>query len=494
MLLKLKEYFGARQFPAYLVGGYLRDSLLSLPLGREIDIALQADPQTVGLDLARELGGVYVPLSPAHRVARVVVAGAPGAGQPLGEQQGTGWTIDLSGFSGNIEEDLARRDFTVDALALPLQFWALPVPRHVGVIDPFHGREDLVRRSIRAVGPGVFRDDPGRLLRAVRLAARLKFRLEPGTARLVLSEAHRISQVSRERARDEFLALLSMDGARGHLEVLDRLDLLCRIIPELAETKGVEQPSEHYWDVWGHLLHTVETGELITKGHQNSPIYSFVPWTPEMASYFSQEFSDGHTRRTLLKLAALFHDIAKPQTKGKDETGRTRFLGHPELGAVMAEARLAQLRLSARGVAMVAKMVEQHLRPGHMQQGVEWPTPRAVHRYFRDLGEVAIDTLYLSLADYLGAKGPALSAGDWAGHARMMAHVLDQGTRRPDRQGTCRLTTGHELMEHFNLGPGPLIGDMLGSIDEATAAGEITSRGEALAVAAEVLRSHRDDR
>jgi poly(A) polymerase len=493
MLAKLKEYFAARRFPAYLVGGYLRDSLLSLSLGREIDIAVQADPQAVGLDLAQELGGVYVPLSPAHGVARVVVAGIPAAGQPLAEQQSTGWSVDLTGFSGNIEEDLARRDFTVDALALPLQFWALPVPGEV-IIDPFHGREDLVRRSIRAVGPGVFRDDPGRLLRAVRLAARLKFRLEPGTARLVMSEAYRISQVSRERVRDEFLALLSMDGARAHLEVLDRLDLLCRIIPELAETKGVEQPSEHYWDVWGHLLHTVETGELITKGHQNSPIYSFVPWTPEMASYFSQEFSDGHSRRTLLKLAALFHDIAKPQTKGKDETGRTRFLGHPELGAAMTQVRLAQLRLSSRGIAMVAKMVEQHLRPTHMQQGVEWPTPRAVHRYFRDLGEVAIDTLYLSLADYLGAKGPLLSAENWASHARMVAHILEQGTRRPAQQGPCRLITGHELMKHFNLGPGPLIGDMLESIGEATATGEIANRGEALVLAAEVLRSHRDQR
>jgi poly(A) polymerase len=493
MLVKLKEYFAARRSTAYLVGGYLRDSLLSLPPGREIDIAVQADPQAVGLDLARKLGGAYVPLSLAHGVARVVVAGVPADGQPSGEQPGAGWTIDLTGFSGNTEEDLARRDFTVDALALPLQFWALPVPRDL-VIDPFHGKEDLVRKRIRAVGPGVFRDDPGRLLRAVRLAARLKFRLEPGTARLVLSEAHRISQVSGERVRDEFLALLSMDGARGHLEVLDRLDLLCRIIPELAETKGVEQPKEHYWDVWGHLLHTVETSELVTKGHQNSPIYSFVPWTPETASYFCQEFSDGYSRRTLLKLAALFHDIAKPQTKGKDQTGRTRFLGHSELGAAMAEARLAQLRLSSRGIAMVAKMVEQHLRPGHMQQGVEWPTPRAVHRYFRDLGEVAIDTLYLSLADYLGAKGPALSAGDWASHARMVAHVLEQGTRRPAHQGPCRLITGHELMEHFNLSPGPLIGNMLESIDEAAAAGEIASRGEALAVAAEVLRSHRDDR
>jgi poly(A) polymerase len=475
ILTSLTRFFASRQCPAFLVGGYLRDSLLSLP-SQDIDVAVAGNPQLLGQELAQELGGAFIPLSPTHGVARVVVRGPDN--QPC--------TVDVTGLSGNIEEDLARRDFTINALALPLENWLSDYWREA-ILDPFNGREDLSRKRIRTVSPYVFQDDPGRLLRAVRLAARLQFRLDPETARLIRTEAHRIERVSGERVRDELLAILAQDNARTQLEVLDRLDLLCRIIPELALAKGVEQPRVHYWDVWGHLLHTVEAAERVTGGHQNSAIYSFVPWTPKAEEYFSQEVSDGHTRRTILKLAGLLHDIAKPQTKSQDETGRTRFFGHSELGAEMADTRLAQLRLSSKGIAMVTKMVEQHLRPTNMQHGAELPTKRAIYRYFRDLGDVAIDTLYLAMADYLAAKGPQLSPDDWGNHARMMTYILQTGAEQAKPGKPERLVTGHDLMQRFNLSPGPEIGLLLDKINEARAAGEISTQEEALALAAEAI-------
>lgn len=478
ILTGLIRFFASRQYPAFLVGGYLRDSLLSRP-SQDIDIAVAGDPQLLGRELARELGGAFVPLSPVHGIARIVVPGP----------NNKPWTADLTGISGSIEDDLARRDFTINALALPRESWLSDQWRE-SVLDPFNGREDLAKKRIRTVTPYVFQEDPGRLLRAVRLAARLQFRLEPATARLIRAEAPRIEQVSGERVRDELLAVLAGDDARGQLEILDRLDLLCRIIPELALTKGVDQPRVHYWDVWGHLLHTVEAVERVTRGHQNSAIYSLVPWTPEAAEYFNQEVSDGHSRRTILKLAGLLHDIAKPQTKTQDETGRTRFFGHPELGAEIAATRLAQLRLSSRGVAMVTKMVEQHLRPTNMQHAAELPTKRAIYRYFRDLGDVAVDTLYLSMADYLAAKGPELSPDDWSNHARMITYILQAGAEQARPGKPDRLITGHDLMQHFGLKPGPQIGVLLEKINEARAAGEISTQEEALTLAAEVI-NHR---
>ena len=480
MITKLKEYFSGLNASAYLVGGYLRDSLLSLEPQRDIDIALSADSQSVGRDLAATLGGSFVPISPDRGVARVVI-----------EDSGAGpWKIDLASLSGSIEEDLARRDFTIDALALPLSHWTSPVPGE-SIIDPYNGRQDLLIKCVRSVSPHVFRDDPGRLLRSVRLTAALGFRMEPQTARQVAADASQISRVSPERVRDEFLAILALDGAKGSLEVLDRLDLLCRVVPELAEAKGVEQPRVHYWDVWGHLMHSVESAEGVTKGHQHSPIYTLVYWTAETDAHFRQEAGDGHSRRTLLKLAALFHDIAKPRTKQVDETGRTRFPDHSQVGAVMAAQRLAQLRMGSRGVARVSKMVEHHLRPGHMMQGVELPTQRAIYRYFRDLQDVAIDTLYLCQADYLAAKGPEIDPGAWASHARMITHVLQVGSQPVMSGRIHRLINGNELMQHFNLGPGPTIGRMLDRVEEAQAAGEITTREEALALAAADLTEQR---
>ena len=482
----LRQFFSTRETPAFLVGGYVRDLLLSVASRHDVDIAVQGDAGQVAQDLAAFLGGVCVPLSPRHGVARVVVAPPPQDGRTSDEPPCGDLVIDIVGYTGSIEEELGRRDFTIDALALPLggAFGPASIDQ---VIDPFNGQGDLTRKCIRALGPGVFRDDPGRLLRGVRLAAQLRFRLDPKTAAFMSAEAPRIAQVSGDRLRDEFMLLLSLDGARGYLQVLDRLDLLCRVIPELTATKGVEQPRVHYWDVWNHVIHAVDFAELLTKGHQNSAVYSLAPWTAETEQYFSQQVSDGHTRRTLLKLAALLHDIAKPQTKNTDETGRTRFLGHSELGATMADARLRQLRLSSRGVSMVTTMVAQHLRPTNMHQGDELPGNRAIYRYFRELDDVAIDTLYLCLADYLAAKGPELSLDDWVAHTKMISYVLQTGTQQTVEQKRERLVTGHDLMDHFNLSPGPIVGELLDRIGEARAAGDVTTREEALAEAAEAL-------
>ncbi len=486
---RLAAFFQEAREPTFLVGGFIRDALLSRP-GRDLDLAVAGNPEDIGRTLARYLSGTFVPIGPAHDTCRIVVGNpvdnltddgtdyAGGADSQAGQ-----FHIDITGFQHGIEQDLRRRDFTINALALPVSEWR--AERWADrVIDPTGGVADLAAKRVRATGDGVFPDDPARLLRAVRLAARLNFRLEPATAQSIRRHAHRIERVSPERVRDELLAILAADGAKAAVEVLDRLDLLCRVIPELGITKGVDQPRVHYWDVWGHSIHAVETAELVTKGHQNSAIYSLVPWTPEHKRRFDETVSDGHTRRTILKLTALLHDIAKPQTKARDDTGRTRFLGHSELGAEMVEHRLGQLRFSSRGIAMVSKMVEQHLRPATMQQGTDMPTRRAVYRYFRDLQDVAIDTLYLAMADYLAAKGPEVIHGDWARHAKIMLYIMQTGAEQPSAERPVRLITGHDLMREFALGPGPVIGEMLERIKEAHAAGEIATRQEALDMAA----------
>ena len=477
MIEKLAACCALLETDAYLVGGSVRDWLLSAKPGQDIDIAVSGDPEAIAREIAGRFGGTVVPLSPAHGIVRVAVPADDGA------EDGP-WNIDVDGFTGTIEEDLARRDFSVNAMAVPLAGW----PSSDSLIDMFGGRADLATKTIRALGPTVFQDDPGRLMRAVRLAGQLKFRVEPGTSKLIAADAGLLASVSPERIREEFLTILSLDGAKGQIEVLDHFGLFEQVIPELQTAKGVDQPNMHYWDVWGHTMQTVEAAELITKGHQNSPIYSCVPWTPDSKAHFEQHATDGHTRGTLLKLAALFHDIAKPQTKSQDETGRTRFFGHSEQGAEIAIERLTLLRISSKGIEMVAKMVEQHLRPTGMKDGDDWPTNRAIHRYFRDVGDVAIDTLYLSLADYLGAKGPDIVHEEWRNHAKMVGHILHTGTSEPVSPTTTRLITGNDLMTHFDLQSGPEIGDVLERVEEARSAGEIETKEQALEMAANALR------
>ena len=469
ILSKLKGFFLARSVPAFLVGGFVRDSMRGIPT-RDVDISAVVDSPSLGKELAQSLGGAFVPLGPAGQVARIVV--------PSPDQET--WVVDVSSIEGSIYDDLLRRDFTVDAMALALEDWGASDWQE-RVIDPIGGKSDLSQNLIRSVSPSAFRDDPVRLLKAVRLSATLGFRVERGTANLIKENAPLISSAASERVRDEFLTILSMDGAKNHLVALDDLGLLCCIIPELGITKGVEQPREHHWDVYDHSINSVEAVERVTAECKGDPISEMVPWSMEISEGFAQEVSDGHTRRTLLKLGALLHDIAKPQTKTVDADGRTRFLGHHTLGAAMSGAILQRLRLSNRGVGMVTGVVEYHLRPTQMSQGGDLPTPRAVYRYFRDVGDVATDTLYLSLADHLAARGPDLDMGGWRKHVEIITHISEVGTQEQAPDKMPRLVTGHHLIQELGLAPGPLVGLLLESVNDAQAAGEVSSREEALA-------------
>ena len=254
----------------------------------------------------------------------------------------------------------------------------------------------------------------------------------------------------------------------------------------------MEQPREHYWDVFDHSVETVGAVEQVTAGHlpggTGDPVADLVPWSWEMEERFAQEVSDGHTRRTILKLGALLHDISKPQTKMMDSTGRTRFFGHHTLGSSMSEDILTRLRLSGRGRGMVCGMVENHLRPMQMSHGTDMPTPRAIYRYFRDVGDVAIDTLYLNLADHLAARGPELNLDGWEQHVKIIRHILQVGTQEQAPERMPRLVTGHDLMEELDLTPGPMVGTLLEEVLDAQASGEVRTRQEALELARRMLQ------
>ena len=479
LITRLAGFFDAQiNTPAWLVGGAVRDALLGRDV-QDIDLAVTGDAQPVGQAVADHLGATAVPL-PEWNIVRVALPGFADNPRPF--------LIDISGHAGSIEDDLRSRDFTVDAMGIPIGCWDSD-ERYDAIIDPLNGRADLARRVLRAGGDGVFNADPGRMLRAVRLAQQVGLRMEPDTARLIRRDAHLLDRVSPERVRDEFMAILAADGARPQLEVLDRLDLLCRVIPELEAARDCQQPrSHHYWDVWGHLLHCVEYAEEVTAGHRNNAIYTMAPWTEKGDAYFSQIVGDGHTRRTVLKLAALLHDIAKPQIRAADADGRVRFLGHSEQGSDIAQARLSSLRMSRRITDLVADMVLHHLRPSQLRHGSAMPSPRAIFRFYRDVGPAAVDTLYLAMADVLAARGPDLSPERWANYARMVAAVLESGAEQPgNRTGNPPLINGHDLMDTLDLPPGPRIGSLLERLREAEAVGEISSREDAIELAARLV-------
>jgi poly(A) polymerase len=470
-----------RGIKAFLVGGFVRHLLLATDTA-DIDLAVTADALDIGPGVAAALGGSFVPLDEENGTGRVVLAT---------EQQ---WTIDLSTINGDIARDLGRRDFSVNAMAVDLANIDLtpgqPAFSEANLLDPFDGQTDLDKKVVRALNDDVFDNDPVRLLRAVRLAAELRFTIDSHTEALISKSGHLLQSTAAERCRDELIRLLAVPDAESLWPYIDRLGLITALVPEMAPAKGVSQPKEHAWDVFNHSVRTMASIDfLLRRGSwldTGAEVLAVVPWNDELAAHFTQKIS-GSSRQVLTKLAALLHDIAKPQTKMIDETGRTRFFGHAGEGAAMATAVLKRLRFSGKEIKLVEAMVRYHLRPPQMSQAGATPSLRAIYHFYHDAADAGIETLYLSLADHLAARGPQLDMANWREHAGLVAHVMEQRRRQENLLAPPRLVTGHELMEAFSLKPGPRIGRLLEALREAQAAGEVATREEALAWAGNLL-------
>jgi poly(A) polymerase len=502
-LAKISHLLAIQKKQGYIVGGFIRDWLLKRET-KDIDIAVNGAAITIARELAGEIGGKFVLLDDVNNIARVMVIEdeQPGKTAQNQELRGAEWHFDFSPFTGDIKSDLARRDFTINALALELSQFvtactatkmssrksATPLAEKrlpLKLIDPFSGKEDLRDKIVRAVSEQIFEADAARLLRAVRLAAELDFTIEPETESLIHRYSQTVTEVPGERVREELLRLLALPRAAYYLRYLDKLGLLFALIPELAESKGVEQPTVHFWDVFEHSLQTVAAVEFLIREsdweYSNDDMLSTAPWPDAIDKHLSQEVSSGSNHKVLLKLGGLFHDIAKPMTKSIDDTGRARFLGHTKQGAAMTVNILERLRFSNREIRLVESLVYHHLRPVQMAND-ELPTQRAIYRYFRDTGEVGIDILFLALADYLASRGPLASMEDWRKHCQLVNYILGEHDKQQAKILPVKFIDGHDIMDAFDLAPGPLIGKLLAIVNEAYASGELSTKEEALAL------------
>jgi poly(A) polymerase len=464
LLTEISHFLAVKKIPAYIVGGMVRDFLLGRSTA-DIDIAVSTDALETARSAAIMLGGTYVELDDMNRIGRVVLAD---------KRQ-----IDFSTLAGDIENDLGRRDFTIDAMAIELKN---KLDGNAVIIDPFNGQADLNKRIIRAVSDGIFQDDPARLLRTVRLAAELGFKIEKDTETLIKRDSRRISRVAGERIREELLRLLVLPGAGERLFYLDKAGLLTELFPELNAGRGIDQPPVHYWDILTHAIQTITAVEFVLReskwDYAGEEVITTVPWSDELKSHFDREISRGSTARTMLKMAALFHDIAKPQTKTMDGE-RARFLGHPEQGAAAAVEIMTRLRFSNREIRLVELLVKNHMRPTQMcNEGL--PTKRAIYRFFRDTGEAGIDLLFLCLADHLATRAATLDKAGWEEHTGITAYVLKKRDEETKLAAPVKLINGKDIMQSLGLSPGPEVGKLLEALKEARATGEVSTRAEAL--------------
>jgi len=445
-----------RDAPAWLLGGAVRDALLGRPV-TELDVAVPSGALTLGRALAARTSGAFVALDERRGMGRVV-----------GPVQ-----VDIGDYRApTLEEDLRARDFTVNALAVPVA--TLCAEGRATVTDATGGLEDLAARRVRLCAPSALDDDPVRALRGVRLALAPGWTLDAAVETAVRAAAPRLAGVAAERIRDEIVALLGDRAAGQGLRMLDGLDVLAVLLPESVAMRATPQPAPHRFDVWEHTLRTVEAVDLVVED-----LGALAPWGDELRAHLAEDLGDRLTRREGLKLAALLHDVAKPETLALVED-HVRFIGHDRLGAERAAAVARRFRLSGRAGALLARLVRQHLRPMHLARaGIV--TRRARHRFFRDLGDDARDLLLLALADAAAVRGESPLAV-WAGPGGEIVRTLISGVAEEQALAAePPLLRGEDIMEAFGLAPGPEVGRLLARAREAQTLGLVTTREAALA-------------
>ncbi len=453
---------------SYFVGGCVRDLLLGRPL-HDLDLVVAGDAVALARGVARAFRAAFVLLDEENGIARVVLRGSDGAENS---------TIDLARMRGpDLAADLAARDLTINAIAMaPAAFGRALRGEGAApeVIDPHGGRRDLRAGRLAAVSRQSFLNDPLRTMRAVRFAGELGFTIAPRTAVWIRQTAGLLANVSWERIRDELARLLACPHAAPYLPLLADLELLPRVLPEVAARGAVEQA--HLWETvccleW--IYDCLNRNCPPAPGEAPPPpaaapkyrrpaalqahpdLQLDLPYAAHLRRYLDERLAE-RSRRVLLKVAALLRSKAPGPSAAAAETAR-------------------RLRLSTREAQALAQSA------AFRDWASEEATRRLVYRMHRQSGDSAVGILLLSLADDLAGAGPHLDLAWWRYRVSRVNWIL---TLRQERPGEVldppRLVDGHELLQILGLQPGPLVGDLLEGIREAQAAGEIRSREEAV--------------
>jgi len=407
-------------FEAYIVGGCVRDLLRKVE-PEDWDVATNAKPKEIQKIL---------PESFYENKFLTVTVQTESQNPKLKEIEITTYRSEAKytdkrhpdeiKFAKTIEEDLSRRDFTINAIALKI---SQDAPLKIEIIDPFQGKRDLTKKIIRAAGSAKerFNEDALRLLRAVRFATMFGFAIEEKTSQAIKKNAAWLQAISKERIRDEFIKIIMAERAAEGVELLRKLGLLKYIIPELEEGWGVTQNKHHIYECYDHYLRSLD---YAAKKNFNKYV----------------------------KLAALLHDIAKPRVKQGEGPDAT-FYNHEVLGAKMVARILNRLKFSKKDIEKIAKLVRYHL----FYYNVGEVSESSVRRLVLKVGpENMEELLQVRFADRIGSGVPKAEPYK----LRHLRYIIEKVSRDPISVKMLKVS-GNEVIKILKIQPGPKVGQIL---------------------------------
>ncbi len=468
----------AQQQELYWAGGPVRDMLLSRPF-LDIDLVMPTRAIEAARRFADNIKGTLVVLDEDHGVARVV---------------GKGCILDFSEFregANSIEEDLQKRDITINAMAIPAQAALeafekyqddhdLSKPLISGLIDPCNGFADLKSQTIRAVSEENLRSDPLRLIRVFRFMADLNFSVALETELYIKRLAPCVNQAAPERITAELTHIMQSPMAGKAFKRMHASDLLQAILPEIKDMAGVEQPGFHHLDVLEHCFETLSSMDRLVE----NPAIKFKDAAP-----FKSWIDSYRSLIPALKWTAFMHDWGKPAQKG-EKAGRVTFYNHDRTGAEMVRKVAKRLRWKGKDREFTALMVEMHMRPFHLLPDFRLggPSRRALRRLLEKAGPHYPALFLQAMADSMAGCGPLKPADlddELAGLADRV-HKFHEKRMQPAIKAP-RLITGRDILEIFAIEPGPKVGRLLKAVEAARIEGKIKDRDQAIRLVQDLI-------
>jgi tRNA nucleotidyltransferase/poly(A) polymerase len=439
----------------WVVGGAVRDAILGRAI-TDVDLVTSREPRAIARAVAAAAGGPAFPLSEEFGAWRVIAS--------------AGFVCDVSPLQGDsITDDLAKRDFSANAMAVPLDGGE--------VLDPQGGRADLEAGILRVLGEESYRDDALRPLRLARIATELSLEPDAETERLTRAYASRVPETSPERIWAELRRLVTAERVLDGLALADHLGLTAAVLPELDALRGVEQSHFHHLDVYDHTLEVLREQVRLERGLEEV----FGQLAPALRAVLDEPLADELTRMEALRFAALVHDMAKPATRRELPDGRVSFIGHDQEGVDVVADLCRRLRTSEKLASFLGGVTRHHLVLGFLVH--ERPLDRrAVYRYVRTCDPVEVEVTVFTCADRRATRGRNAEAAI-AAHLDLAYEIMEPALawrREGPPQPPVR---GDELARELGIERGPELGRLLEALREAVFAGDVQDRDQAVGYA-----------
>lgn len=476
LIKQIKDWSGG-QAHIYLVGGAIRDAISRRSI-KDLDFVVPGETKSIVSRLRKRFDAQAFVLDDERQTARIIL-------KQDGELQ---MMLDFVRMNAKgLQEDLAERDYTINAIALDLQHpeeW----------IDPCHGVSDLAQGVLRCCSPKSIILDPLRILRGVRLALDYDLKIEDASINLMRDSASDLQHISRERVRDELFKILQGTEPIRGVRLVDEIGCFFVIFPELSDLQTIPAHPPHVHPLWEHTLHTADYLARIIdliQGQQEEEgtfpehlIMAFDALTPSLEAlrdHFSDKFPENRSRRGLLLLAALYHDAGKPESLTFGDDRRAHFYGHENPGSILMDQGAKKLALSHAENVFLTTLVKNHMRVHLLAMEKDEISDKAIHRFFRDCGDTGIDICLLSVADLLATYDHLLPNTQFFNEIEIVKRLLHV---RFNQANTVIkppiLLDGNDVKAIFSIEPGPMIKDLLTALHEAQAAQEVSTRDEAI--------------